>query len=638
MPSRDADVDAGAGVDRDLLADVGDGEPLDGDDGATAADPPPTEPTAVAAPVAKRRTSGGISTPPPSAPVPLDAPRPRLPRPAADRVHDQPTQQIPAARGLPSASTEDTRQSSTASSGTTATTPVEALQAEEIVRTRMFLKIAIAIVLAALAAVSIAGGDPFARLVMTAGCAVVVATSLWMLHVTREPAGFTIQRLTVAAMLIAVGAYGGVYYWGTMSPATAIIVYGIYFFSFGASARAVLWLYLWCALLHLAISTPILLGWITDRGLIKATQMSAREQVMSQAVVQFLFVCAYLTARGSRRTLLDAVEQLEKAVRAVSQREALLAEARAELDRALRVGGPGRYSEQVVGSFKLGALLGRGGMGEVYEAVSVHDGTEAAVKLLHSGALADPQHVKRFLRETEAAAKLDSPNVVAVLEVGTTTGEIPFLAMERLRGFDLAHILRRRRRLMPAQTVSLVRQVGAGLRAAKAAGIVHRDIKPHNLFLAEKDHVLTWKILDFGVSKVGASGTLTRGHVVGTPGYMAPEQARGEETDWRADLYALGAIAYRCLTGHPPFTGKDVPTTLYDVVYKMPTRPSALAEMPPDVDRVLALAMAKRPDDRFADADELADALTAAASGALAEGLRLRADALLARHAWGQRL
>lgn len=347
---------------------------------------------------------------------------------------------------------------------------------------------------------------------------------------------------------------------------------------------------------------------------------------------------------------LSAAAQ-ELALHELSERDAALAEeVRAMLVADARTQGLLEQREDVLApvaadaqpdfgsSWRVQRLLGRGGMGEVYEAVSVHDGSEAAVKLLHSGALADPQHVKRFLRETEAAARLDSPNVVAVLEVGTTTGEIPFLAMERLRGFDLAHILRRRRRLMPAQTVSLVRQVGAGLRAAKAAGIVHRDIKPHNLFLAEKDHVLTWKILDFGVSKVGASGTLTRGHVVGTPGYMAPEQARGEETDWRADLYALGAIAYRCLTGHPPFTGKDVPTTLYDVVYKMPTRPSALAEMPPDVDRVLALAMAKRPDDRFADADELADALTAAASGELAEGLRLRADALLARHGWGHRL
>jgi serine/threonine-protein kinase len=365
--------------------------------------------------------------------------------------------------------------------------------------------------------------------------------------------------------------------------------------------------------------------------------MPLREQIVSQLVVEFLYGIAFVTARASRKTLVDALDRLEKAVRAVSQREALLSEARAELDRALRVGGPGRYSEQVVGSYRLGMLIGRGGMGEVYEGTSVHDGGVAAVKLLHPSTLADPQSVRRFLRETEAAARLECPHVVEVLEVGTTSGEIPFLAMERLRGFDLAHHLRRKRRLSLDEVVELVRQVGRGLQVAAAAGIVHRDIKPHNLFLAERDGALTWKILDFGVSKVGRSGTLTRGHVVGTPGYMAPEQARGDDVDPRADVYALGAIVYRCLTGHPPFSGKDVPSTLYDVCYKMPTRPSALAELPDDLDRVLALALAKQADDRFDDGAALADALAAAAAGRLDVALQARADALLARHGWGQR-
>jgi len=118
---------------------------------------------------------------------------------------------------------------------------------------------------------------------------------------------------------------------------------------------------------------------------------------------------------------------------------------------------------------------------------------------------------------------------------------------------------------------------------------------------------------------------------------MAPEQAKGDEVDWRADLYSVAAIVYRCLTGHPPFTGKDVPTTLYDVVYKMPTRPSILGELNHDIDRTLAIGMAKKPDDRFQDADELAEALAAAAGATLADGLRVRADELVERHPWGQR-
>jgi serine/threonine protein kinase len=139
-----------------------------------------------------------------------------------------------------------------------------------------------------------------------------------------------------------------------------------------------------------------------------------------------------------------------------------------------------------VGSYRLGMLIGRGGMGEVYEATSVHDGREAAVKLLHPSTLADPQAVARFVREAEVTAGLDSPHLVAVYEVGLTSGEIPFIAMERLRGKDLAHHLRRVRRLAPSQTVELCREVARGLAVAHAAGVIHRDLKPHNLFLAEK--------------------------------------------------------------------------------------------------------------------------------------------------------
>src|SRR5205823_3948867 len=137
-------------------------------------------------------------------------------------------------------------------------------------------------------------------------------------------------------------------------------------------------------------------------------------------VVEFLYLVTFITARVSQRVTLDAMHKLETAVRGVAHREALLAEARAELDRALKVGGPGRFTDQVVGSFRLGVLIGRGGMGEVYEAHSMSDQREAAVKLLHPGTLGDPTHVQRFLREAAMASKLDSPNVVRVLEVGTT--------------------------------------------------------------------------------------------------------------------------------------------------------------------------------------------------------------------------
>jgi serine/threonine-protein kinase len=377
---------------------------------------------------------------------------------------------------------------------------------------------------------------------------------------------------------------------------------------------------------------------VPDLGVIDARGVVLRDQIVSHVVIQLLYVAALRFGRHSRAATIEAVQRLEQAVRAVSVREALLAEARQELDRQLKIGGPGRYTEQVVGSFKLGNLLGRGGMGEVYEATDVRDGKQAAVKLLHPSSLGDEAALGRFMREAVVTAKLHSPHVAAVLEVGTTAGEIPFIAMERLAGEDLARQLRKVRRLPPPDVIMLVRQVAAALAEAHAAGIVHRDLKPSNLFL-NAGSTPTWKVLDFGVSKVaGHGGTLTAGRVVGTPGYMSPEQARGVDVDKRADTFSLAAIAYRCLTGHPPFTGKDVPTTLYEVATKMPSQPSQLAELPRDVDRVLAIGLAKEPRHRFPDAPAFADALVAAIAERLPEDLRRVGELRIVAHPWGGRV
>jgi len=172
--------------------------------------------------------------------------------------------------------------------------------------------------------------------------------------------------------------------------------------------------------------------------------------------------------------------------------------------------------------------------------------------------------------------------------------------------------------------------------AARAAGIVHRDLKPHNLFHHEPPgDAPLWKVLDFGVSKLEAhGGTLTRDHVVGTPMYMAPEQAQGKEVDHRADVYSLAAVAYRALTGRPPFSGKDTPAILYQVVHSAPVAPELLLKLPADVARVLALGLAKAPVDRVATAMDLATALAAAARSELSDELRGRADALLAVQPW----
>jgi serine/threonine-protein kinase len=448
----------------------------------------------------------------------------------------------------------------------------------------------------------------------------------------RDPAKFSYRAVYAPALVIAFGAFGGVYYWGPASPVAAMITYGIYFFSLSANARITMAMYIVVSVLHGALLLLIMGGVVVDRGIINIQHLRALDQLGVLAVVEFLYFITFYTARTSQRVTLEHVSKLEQAVRGVAQREALLAEARAELDRALKVGGPGRYTDQMIGSFKLGLLIGRGGMGEVYEAQGPTG--EAAVKLLHAGTMSDPTHLARFVREAQTAAKLDTPHVVRVLEVGTTAGEIPVLAMERLRGHDLAHQLRKQRRIQLAEARTLALHIAQGLEAAREAGIVHRDLKPHNVFLGQDGR---WKILDFGVSKSGGSGTLTKGHVIGTPAYMAPEQARGENVDHRADVYSLAAILYRSVTGHPAFTGKDVPTTLYDVVYRVPTQPSMLVQLPADIDRVLAIGLAKHTRDRFANATELADWFAAAVTDELTPEQRRRADDLLARHPWGTR-
>jgi serine/threonine-protein kinase len=543
-----------------------------------------------------------------------------------DALHHQPTEQLGARKRSPSDSHH--------SQHTHAASPVEALRADEIARTKIFLRVALATCVAGVIAALATGGDPIAFPVVVAGCVVTAIGALWMLRLVRDPATYAPRRMVAPALVIAVGAFGGVYYWGCASPVTAMIVYGIYFFSLGANTRLTTAMYVVLALMHGALAAAIISGLLADRGIV---HMPARtlDQIAAVLVIEFLYFITFFTARVSQRVTLDVVSRLEQAVRGVAQREALLVEARAELDRALKVGGPGRFSEQVIGSFRLGVLIGRGGMGEVYEARHIQSDGEAAVKLLHAGTLADATQLARFVREAEAAARLDCPHVVRVLEVGTTGGEVPFIAMERLRGHDLAYQLRRQRRLRLPDAQRVAEHVATGLEAARAAGVVHRDLKPHNVFFAQDQR---WKILDFGVSKVGGSGTLTRGHVVGTPAYMAPEQARGEDVDHRADVYSLAAILYRAVTGHPAFSGRDVPTTLYDVVYRVATQPSLLASLPGDVDRVLALGLAKDPSERFETASELAAWFSVAVRGGLSSAQRRRADEVTFHLPWGTRL
>lgn len=554
--------------------------------------------------------------------------------PPRDSVHALPTQQLPLRGKRPTGGTTSLTKMS--GSGSTAS-PLEAMRHDEFERSRIFVRVVLALCIGGAIVALATDGDPIARNVVLIGTVLSMIGSLGLVAMTSDPAKYDPAKMVRYGLPIVAGSMSGVYYWGTASPVAAMLVYGVYFFSLGSNARVITAMYIMVAVMHGLLALGIMGGVIVDRGVIRMSGLRAQDQFAIFCIIEFLYFIAFYTARVSQRVTLDAMSKLEGAVRNVAQRDAMLAEARAELDRALKVGGPGRFTEQSVGSFRLGVLIGRGGMGEVYEAHHHSDGGEAAVKLLHPGTLADPTHVQRFIREAQTAAKLDCPNVVRVLEVGTTAGEVPFLAMERLRGFDLAHQLRRQRKLQLLQAQVFCEQVAAGLEAARAAGIVHRDLKPHNVFYAEQAGERRWKILDFGVSKQGGSGTLTKGHVVGTPAYMAPEQAKGEDVDHRADVYSLAAILYRSVTGHPAFSGKDVPSTLYDVVYRVPTQPSMLSSLPTDVDRVLAIGLAKNPADRFATALELSQWFARAIDNALDPDQRRRGDEAIARYPWGTR-
>jgi serine/threonine-protein kinase len=235
------------------------------------------------------------------------------------------------------------------------------------------------------------------------------------------------------------------------------------------------------------------------------------------------------------------------------------------------------------------------------------------VKLLNARATASTAIVERFHREMKVAARLDSPHIVHVLELSKPDAPVPYIAMERLNGTDLAERLRQESRMPSDELVVLLDQVARGLEVARVAGVVHRDLKPHNLFHHDG---ATWKILDFGVSKVlDSEGTLTGEGIVGTPQYMAPEQASGGIVTHLADVYALGAIAYRCLTGRSPFKGKDLAELVYQVVHAPPTRPSALGRISISIEDVLAIAMAKDPRRRFPSALSFAHAFIAARRG-----------------------
>jgi eukaryotic-like serine/threonine-protein kinase len=520
----------------------------------------------------------------------------------------------------------DAPRAPSASFATTVRSPLEALEHDEILRTRWFCFIGLGIGLLGAAAATVLPGDRIATRLFLVAVGVSVFGLAFLYNRTRDPIEFRRPSTSFGWFVPAMCASTSIPYFGAYSPVALVLVLGVYFTGLGRSLRLSITIWAVCAGMELLVGMLVVLG-AHDTGLIRADSLTTFDRVIVLGLVQAVLLATLVTARMSRRTTLLALGELEQAVRVAAHREALLLEAREELDRALRP-GRGRFSDQVIGTYTLGALLGRGAMGEVYEAQG--PSSVVAIKLLSQSSIGNPTYVLRFLREMRTAAGVHSPHVVRVIEVGEHP--VPYLVMERLDGQSLAEILRARGSFSPAETVELARHVGLGITAAAAAGIVHRDLKPQNVF-RDRD---VWKVLDFGVAREldHDGNTLTKGDVVGTPSYMAPEHASGQQATHASDLYALAAIIYRAVTGQPAYAGGEVAETLYRVVNTRPRRPSDLAAVPDEIDLVLAIAMARSPRERFATAAEFVAALEAAFAEALPQKVATRGLALDRAGAW----
>jgi serine/threonine-protein kinase len=273
------------------------------------------------------------------------------------------------------------------------------------------------------------------------------------------------------------------------------------------------------------------------------------------------------------------------------------------------------------GAYRITRLIGEGGMGAVYEAMQLRLNKRVAIKLMARDLAANREALARFHREAEITSHLGHPHLVTVFDFGQAESGEPYLVMEYLEGEDLDHRLRRVGRLAIETIVHVIRQVASALNAAHDQGVVHRDLKPGNVFLVqvpgEPDFV---KVLDFGISKMKAARTqlTSASAVMGTPNYMSPEQATGmiDDIDHRADQWALACIAWEMLSGRCPFVADEPAALLYQIINLDP-HPLAprVPGLPPAVETALRRGLRKKPAERFSSMREFSRELEAAAFG-----------------------
>jgi beta-lactam-binding protein with PASTA domain len=266
--------------------------------------------------------------------------------------------------------------------------------------------------------------------------------------------------------------------------------------------------------------------------------------------------------------------------------------------------------ELIGGRYELGRQLGAGGMARVYLGHDRLLDREVAVKVLSEPYASDPNFVERFRREASAAAGLNHPNIVAVYDRGEADGSY-YIVMEYLAGPDLKQVIRSRSPLPPTEAIDASQQILAALGAAHRRDVVHRDVKPQNVLVAEDGHL---KVTDFGIARAGAESDMTEaGSVIGTAQYLSPEQARGDEVTAASDTYAVGIVLYEMLTGRVPFDGGPPVAVAMKQISDEPVSPRIVEpSVPRELEAVVMRALAKRPSERYRTAEEMSRALAEA--------------------------
>jgi serine/threonine-protein kinase len=262
------------------------------------------------------------------------------------------------------------------------------------------------------------------------------------------------------------------------------------------------------------------------------------------------------------------------------------------------------------GPYRLLRLIGKGGMGEVYEAEDTVKDRVVALKLLPEGVSHDPVFRKRLQREAHSAGRLQEPHVVPIHDYGEIDGVL-YVDMRMINGSDLRKILKNFGPMTPARAVAIVRQIASALDAAHEGGVMHRDVKPENILVNRDDFAY---LVDFGIANAASDEKLTElGTAVGTYAYMAPERFSGDAVTYRADIYALACVLHECLTGSQPYAGDSVSVVITAHLMQPIPRPSVVRPgIPAAFDEVIARGMAKKPEERYASAGDLAMAATEA--------------------------